>query len=170
MSGDAGKLVHKGILHGDDSRHSVALEADGISDHGGRQLDGAVAPLHAFPRIVDAVGASTVVMMDSDIRRGSDVLKALALGRGSSLLGGRSSTLFALQQKRESATLSPCCARRSAATWPWWDSKRLTMRRADFWPVTALDTWMRADRCAARSPPWTEAVRNTSGASPEHEP
>jgi L-lactate dehydrogenase (cytochrome) len=77
-----GPLVVKGILHEDDARRAVELGADGIvvSNHGGRQLDGAVAPLHVLPRIVDAVAGSTVVMMDSGIRRGSDVLKALALG------------------------------------------------------------------------------------------
>ena len=51
-----------------------------MSNHGGRQLDGAACPLDVLPRIVDAVGASTTVMMDGGIRRGGDVLKALALG------------------------------------------------------------------------------------------
>jgi L-lactate dehydrogenase (cytochrome) len=56
--------------------------ADGIivSNHGGRQLDGAVSPLRVLPAIVEAVGDSVPVMMDSGIRRGSDVLKAIALG------------------------------------------------------------------------------------------
>lgn len=77
-----GALVVKGILHEDDARQAVNIGADGVivSNHGGRQLDGAVSPLYALPRIVSAVGASTTVMMDSGIRRGSDVLKALALG------------------------------------------------------------------------------------------
>lgn len=77
-----GALVVKGILHEDDARRAVALGADGliVSNHGGRQLDGAAAPLQVLPRIVDAVGGATAVMMDSGIRRGTDVLKALALG------------------------------------------------------------------------------------------
>jgi len=77
-----GSLVIKGILHEDDARTATALGADGVivSNHGGRQLDGAAAPLAALPRIVDAVGSSTTVMMDSGVRRGADVLKALALG------------------------------------------------------------------------------------------
>jgi L-lactate dehydrogenase (cytochrome) len=77
-----GRLVVKGILHEDDARHAVSTGVDGIvvSNHGGRQLDGAVAPLDALPAIVDAVGMQTVVMLDGGIRRGSDILKALALG------------------------------------------------------------------------------------------
>jgi L-lactate dehydrogenase (cytochrome) len=77
-----GKLVLKGILHPDDARRAVSTGADGliVSNHGGRQLDGAASPMTVLPRIVDAVGGSTVVMMDSGVRRGADVLKALALG------------------------------------------------------------------------------------------
>ncbi|MDN0085483.1 alpha-hydroxy acid oxidase [Crenobacter sp. SG2305] len=77
-----GNLVIKGILHADDAKRAVSIGADGIiiSNHGGRQLDGAVDPLHVLPQICDAVGDKTVVMMDSGIRRGGDVLKALALG------------------------------------------------------------------------------------------
>nr|CAD6595434.1 alpha-hydroxy-acid oxidizing protein [Rhizobium sp. Khangiran2] len=77
-----GRLVVKGILHEDDARRSVELGVDGIivSNHGGRQLDGATAPLNALPSILHAVGEKTEVMLDGGIRRGSDVLKALALG------------------------------------------------------------------------------------------
>ena len=76
-----GKLVIKGILDEDDARMAVKLGADAIvvSNHGGRQLDGASSPLRVLPGIVDAAGSMTV-MMDSGIRRGTDVLKALALG------------------------------------------------------------------------------------------
>ncbi|WP_244111839.1 alpha-hydroxy acid oxidase [Burkholderia diffusa] len=78
----SGNLVIKGILHLDDAKRAAALGADGIivSNHGGRQLDGAVEPLQVLPGICSAVGSDLVVMMDSGIRRGSDVLKALALG------------------------------------------------------------------------------------------
>ncbi|ANB77484.1 2-hydroxy-acid oxidase [Paraburkholderia phytofirmans OLGA172] len=78
----SGNLVIKGILHVDDARQAAEIGADGIiiSNHGGRQLDGAVEPLGVLPHISDTVGHKTVVMMDSGIRRGGDVLKALALG------------------------------------------------------------------------------------------
>lgn len=76
-----GALVIKGILSAEDAVMARHRGADGIivSNHGGRQLDGAVAPLRVLPEIIDAVG-TLPVMMDSGIRRGSDVLKALALG------------------------------------------------------------------------------------------
>jgi L-lactate dehydrogenase (cytochrome) len=76
-----GTLVIKGILDARDARIAVDAGADGIivSNHGGRQLDGAVAPLRVLPGIVRACPA-VPVMLDSGVRRGSDVLKALALG------------------------------------------------------------------------------------------
>ena len=76
-----GPLVIKGVLDARDARSAVEAGADGIivSNHGGRQLDGAVAPLRVLPRIVAAC-PGVPVMIDSGIRRGSDVLKALALG------------------------------------------------------------------------------------------
>jgi len=76
-----GRLVVKGILDRGDARIARESGADGIivSNHGGRQLDGAVAPLRVLPGIAAEAGAMTV-MMDSGIRRGTDVLKALALG------------------------------------------------------------------------------------------
>lgn len=84
-----GRLVLKGILSERDARRAVALGADGVivSNHGGRQLDGAATPLAMLPRIVDQVGHQTVVMMDSGVRRGSDVLKAVALGARMVFLG-----------------------------------------------------------------------------------
>lgn len=77
-----GKLIVKGILHEDDAARAVATGADGIivSNHGGRQLDGAIAPLNALPGIVARVGDKTTIMLDGGIRRGTDILKALALG------------------------------------------------------------------------------------------
>jgi L-lactate dehydrogenase (cytochrome) len=77
-----GPLVIKGILHERDARLARDCGADGIivSNHGGRQLDGATAPLRVLPRIVDEVGGSMTVMMDGGVRRGADVLKAIALG------------------------------------------------------------------------------------------
>ncbi len=77
-----GKLVVKGLLHAGDAVTARDSGADGIivSNHGGRQLDGAVSPLRVLPEIVAALGGDYPVMMDSGVRRGTDVLKALALG------------------------------------------------------------------------------------------
>lgn len=76
-----GALIIKGILHPQDATLARQHGADGVivSNHGGRQLDGAISPLRALPRVVDAA-VSMTVMMDSGVRRGGDVLKALALG------------------------------------------------------------------------------------------
>lgn len=76
-----GRMVLKGILHPDDARAARAhgMDAVIVSNHGGRQLDGSVSPLHALPAIVDAAGGMDV-MLDSGVRRGTDVLKAMALG------------------------------------------------------------------------------------------
>ena len=76
-----GRLVVKGILDKDDARIARESGVDGIivSNHGGRQLDGAVSPLRVLPEIAAQAGEMTV-MMDSGVRRGTDVLKALALG------------------------------------------------------------------------------------------
>ena len=79
----------KGILQPDDAKAAIKCGVDGIivSNHGGRQVDGAVAALDALPAIVQAVGKRTTVLFDSGIRRGSDVLKAIALGAKAVLLG-----------------------------------------------------------------------------------
>ncbi len=76
-----GKLVLKGVLSSEDARKAADRGVDGVivSNHGGRQLDAAIAPLHALPAIARAKGAMKV-MIDSGIRRGNDMLKALALG------------------------------------------------------------------------------------------
>jgi lactate 2-monooxygenase len=79
----------KGILHPDDARKALDHGAAGVivSNHGGRQLDGAVAALDALPGIVEAVGGRTEILFDSGIRRGADVVKAIALGARAVLLG-----------------------------------------------------------------------------------
>jgi L-lactate dehydrogenase (cytochrome) len=83
-----GRLVLKGILDAADARRARDTGIDGVivSNHGGRQLDGAVAPLRVLPGIAAEAGAMTV-MMDSGVRRGTDVLKALALGARFVFLG-----------------------------------------------------------------------------------
>jgi isopentenyl diphosphate isomerase/L-lactate dehydrogenase-like FMN-dependent dehydrogenase len=88
------KLLVKGLLHSDDCLKSLEHGADGIivSNHGGRNCDGAPAPLEVLPDIVDAVGDRTTIIFDSGVRRGSDVVKALALGAKMVLIGR--STLY----------------------------------------------------------------------------
>ena len=84
-----GKLILKGIMVEEDARLAVQHGADAIvvSNHGGRQLDGAPSSIHALPAIVDAVGSQTEVWMDGGIRSGQDVLKAWALGARGTMIG-----------------------------------------------------------------------------------
>jgi isopentenyl diphosphate isomerase/L-lactate dehydrogenase-like FMN-dependent dehydrogenase len=84
-----GPIVLKGILHPDDARRAADAGMDGIvvSNHGGRQVDGAVAALDVLPGIADVVGDRLTVLLDSGVRTGADVLKALALGARAVLLG-----------------------------------------------------------------------------------
>ena len=84
-----GKLILKGIMDAEDARLAVAAGADAIvvSNHGGRQLDGAPSSISALPAIVDAVGTQTEVWMDGGIRSGQDVLKAWALGARGTMIG-----------------------------------------------------------------------------------
>lgn len=82
-------IVVKGIQHADDAREAVARGVDGIvvSNHGGRQVDGALASLDALPPIAEAVGDELAIIFDSGVRSGADVLKALALGADAVCLG-----------------------------------------------------------------------------------
>jgi isopentenyl diphosphate isomerase/L-lactate dehydrogenase-like FMN-dependent dehydrogenase len=84
-----GPVVVKGTMTGEDAVEAVEAGADGIcvSNHGGRQLDGVAASLDALPEVVDAVGDRAVVLMDGGIRRGADVVKAIALGARAVLIG-----------------------------------------------------------------------------------
>jgi L-lactate dehydrogenase (cytochrome) len=84
-----GPLLIKGILSAADARKAVEHGVEGIivSNHGGRQLDGAPATLEVLPEIVDAVGGQAEVLLDSGIRRGEDVVKALALGARAVMIG-----------------------------------------------------------------------------------
>lgn len=84
-----GKLILKGILDPEDAKLAVAVGADAIivSNHGGRQLDGAPATIEVLPAIVDAVGSKIEIWLDSGIRSGQDVIKALALGATGTMIG-----------------------------------------------------------------------------------
>jgi L-lactate dehydrogenase (cytochrome) len=84
-----GPLVVKGILSVDDALIARKVGADGVilSNHGGRQLDGATSPMRVLARVVDALGPDYPVMIDGGFRRGSDVLKALALGARMAFVG-----------------------------------------------------------------------------------
>ncbi len=84
-----GKLIIKGILDVDDAKTAVKHGADAIvvSNHGGRQLDGAPSSISALPAIADAVGSGTEVLFDGGIRTGADMLRALALGAHACLIG-----------------------------------------------------------------------------------
>ncbi|MBP6382021.1 MAG: alpha-hydroxy-acid oxidizing protein [Pseudomonadales bacterium] len=84
-----GKLIVKGILDPEDARLAVAAGADAIvvSNHGGRQLDGAPGAIEALPRIAETVGADAELWFDSGVRSGQDVLKALALGARGVMIG-----------------------------------------------------------------------------------
>jgi (S)-mandelate dehydrogenase len=89
-----GKLLLKGVERPDDAERAAALGCDGVvvSNHGGRQLDGAAATLDALPAIASAVGKKMTVLLDGGVRRGVDILKARALG-AHAVLTGRA-TLF----------------------------------------------------------------------------
>ena len=84
-----GKLVLKGVLHPEDAERALALGADGVvvSNHGGRALDSSMATLDALPAVVAAVGGKMTILLDSGVRRGSDVVKAVALGATAVLCG-----------------------------------------------------------------------------------
>ena len=97
----SGKLIMKGVLDAEDARLAVAAGADAIvvSNHGGRQLDGAPSTISVLGEIVEAVGGRCEVMFDGGIRSGQDIAKALALGARGALIG--KSFLYALSAAGE---------------------------------------------------------------------
>ena len=124
-----GKVILKGILDVEDAKKAVEIGADAIvvSNHGGRQLDGAISSIRALPAIVAAVGDQTEVWLDSGIRSGQDILKALAMGAKGTMIGraylhglgamgeaGVTKTLEVLQ--RELDISMALCGRRDVTT------------------------------------------------------
>jgi (S)-mandelate dehydrogenase len=89
-----GKLLVKGVERADDAERAAGIGCDGVvvSNHGGRQLDGAAATLDALPHVAKAVGSRITVLLDGGVRRGVDIVKARALG-AHAVLTGRA-TLF----------------------------------------------------------------------------
>ncbi len=94
-------MVIKGILDPEDARDAVRFGADGIvvSNHGGRQLDGVLSSARALPAIADAVKGDITILADSGIRNGLDVVRMIALGADSVLLGR--AYLYALYHPRQ---------------------------------------------------------------------
>ena len=84
-----GKMIIKGIMTPEDAKQALAVGADAIivSNHGGRQLDGTLSSIRALPAIIDAIGDKIEVHLDSGIRSGQDVLKALAMGATGTYIG-----------------------------------------------------------------------------------
>ena len=82
-------MLLKGVLHPEEARRALSCGIDGliVSNHGGRQLDGAPASLQVLPAVVDAVAGSVPVLIDGGVRRGADVVKAIALGATAILVG-----------------------------------------------------------------------------------
>ena len=117
-----GKLILKGILDAEDARMALDVGADAIlvSNHGGRQLDGAISTIRSLPQVVRAVGDQMEVYLDGGIRSGQDVLKALAMGAQSTFIGrsylyglgamGQAGVTSALQviQKEIDITMALC--------------------------------------------------------------
>ncbi|MCU0909514.1 MAG: alpha-hydroxy-acid oxidizing protein [Rhodobacteraceae bacterium] len=124
-----GPLVLKGILDPEDARRAVDVGANAIvvSNHGGRQLDGALSSIRMLPSVVRAVGGQTEIWLDSGIRSGQDVLKALAMGADATMIGrafvyglgamGQKGVTTALEVIRKELDLTMAlCGRRDVAT------------------------------------------------------
>lgn len=97
-----GNFIIKGILDADDAKQAANIGCDGliVSNHGGRQLDGALSSIKALPRIADAVGNDLSLILDSGVRSGLDVVRALALGAKMVMIGRPWVYALAARQKR----------------------------------------------------------------------
>jgi L-lactate dehydrogenase (cytochrome) len=102
-----GNFVIKGVLDPEDARTAASIGADGlvVSNHGGRQLDGAISAIRALPRIADALGGQLPLLMDSGVRSGLDIVRALALGASAVMIGRPWVYALAARQKAGVAEL-----------------------------------------------------------------
>lgn len=121
-----GKLVLKGILHPDDAERALAVGADGVvvSNHGARSLDAAIASLAALPAIVERVGGRLTVFFDSGVRRGSDIVKALALGADMVMTGRAPLYGLAVGGRPGLPMRSASWWRKRGGPWPCWARAR----------------------------------------------
>src|SRR5881227_3660522 len=112
-------IVLKGVLSAADAHKAAAAGVGGIvvSNHGGRQLDGAPATIDVLAEIVDAVGDRMEVLLDSGVRRGADVARALALGASGCLIGRPFVYGLAAGAQRGSSGRSGCWRGSYAAHW-----------------------------------------------------
>jgi isopentenyl diphosphate isomerase/L-lactate dehydrogenase-like FMN-dependent dehydrogenase len=140
-----GKLIIKGILDVEDAKTAVKLGADAVvvSNHGGRQLDGAPSSISALPAIAQAVGSDTEVMFDGGIRTGADVLRALALGARACMIGRAFVYGLGARGKEASPRRSTSLRRSSASRW------RSPAPRAS--PISAHKCWWTARRQSRRA-------------------
>jgi len=144
----SGPILIKGLLRVDDARQAARMGLAGVivSNHGGRQLDQAPSSISALPGIVDAVGSELEVYMDGGIRRGVDVVKALALGARACLLGR--ALVYGLGAGGEAG------ARHAMSLMV--DELRLAMTLAGCGSVRELDrSWLRMTPEAERSAAWS---------------
>jgi isopentenyl diphosphate isomerase/L-lactate dehydrogenase-like FMN-dependent dehydrogenase len=113
------RLIIKGVLAVEDVEKAAELGADAValSNHGGRQLDWAVAPLDVLPEARRAAGDRLAILVDGGVRRGSDVLKAMALGADAVLIGRAALYGVAAAGRPGASARSRYCARRSTAAW-----------------------------------------------------
>ena len=109
MINGKGKLLIKGVLHPEDANIAADIGLDGlfVSNHGGRQLDSAISPLKALPAIA-AEKRHMAILFDGGIRRGTDVVKAIALAQTSFLSDGHFSMRLLSENKQGSPTQSSC--------------------------------------------------------------
>ena len=119
-------MLVKGIATAEDALLACEHGAAGVvvSNHGGRQLDGAPATIETLPEVVEAVAGRLEVLVDGGVRRGADVVKALALGARAVLVGRPVIWGLAVDGERGARGCSSCCATRSSWRWRWSDAAR----------------------------------------------
>jgi L-lactate dehydrogenase (cytochrome) len=115
-----GKMILKGILDVEDARIAAKSGASAlvVSNHGGRQLDGAPSSISVLPAIADAVGSSIEILFDGGIRSGQDIMRAIALGARACLSGRAYIYGLGAGGQAASRARSRFCARNSMSAWP----------------------------------------------------